>query len=216
MIMREPPALAAWLLKTFVTAPRGESLLGDLHEEYQAGRTCSWYWRETLLALLIAARRTGRDVLSRRAAHVFLVLAANSSLAVWLFTLSQQYRESCPAPPVLRSGSIALATCAAVIAAAIALALRRSSLLRLLRVTRSPVLLRLSVVVFAAIGFSGGAVTWAGTAFCSTNRTDCSSSYETTSCARRGGNSDGPHSHDPNRPNSVLARGPGGIHLSGR
>lgn len=217
MIMREPPSLAVWLLRRFVTAPRGESLLGDLFEEYQAGRTSGWYWRETLLALLIAGRRAGRDVLLRPAAHVFLVLSANSALAVWLFTLSQQYRQSCPPPPVLLSGSIALATSAGVIAAAIALALRRSSLLRHLRVTRSPVLLRLSVVVFAAIGFSSGAVTWAGTAFCSTNRTVCSSSsYEMTSCARRGGNSDGPHSHDPNRPNSVLARDPGGIHLPDR
>lgn len=216
MIMREPPSLAVWLLRRFVAAPRAESLMGDLFEEYQAGRTSGWYWRETLLALLIALRHAACEVLSRRLVHVCLALGANSAVAIWLFTLSQQYRQSCPAPPILLSGSIAFVTSAGIVAAAIALALRRSSLLRLLRVTRSPVLLRLSVVAFAAIGFSGGAVTWAGTAFCSTNRTVCPSSYEMTSCARRGGNSDGPHSHDPIRPNSVLARSPGGVHLSGR
>lgn len=216
MIMREPPRLAIWLLKRFVTAPRGESLLGDLFEEYQAGRTSGWYWREVLLALLLAGQRAGRDLVSRRAVHVVIVLGANSALAVWLFSLSQQYRQSCPAPPILPSGSMALATSAGVIAAAITLVLRRNSLLRLLRVTRSPVLLRLSVVAFAAIGFTGGAVTWAGTAFCSTNRAVCPSSYEMTSCARRDGNYDGPHSHDPDRPNSVLARSPGWIHLPGR
>lgn len=216
MMLREPPSLAVWLLSRFVTAPGSESLMGDLFEEYQAGRTPGWYWRETLLALLIAGRRAACDILSRRVVHVCLVLGANSAVAVWLFTLSQQYRQSCPAPPGLLSGSLALATSAGVVAAAIALALRPSSLLRFLRVTRSPVLLKLSVVAFAAIGFSGGAVTWAGTAFCSMNRAVCPSSYEMASCARRGGNSDGPHSHDPNRPNSVLARSPGGIHLSGR
>ncbi|HEV2270630.1 MAG TPA: hypothetical protein VGR92_14330 [Steroidobacteraceae bacterium] len=216
MSMREPPTLAAWLLKTFVTAPRAESLLGDLLEEYQAGRTSGWYWRETLLALLIVARRQARELLARRAVHVFLVLSANSALVVWLFTLAQQFRQLCPAPSILLSRSIPVATYAGVIAAAVALMLWRSSLPRLMRVSRSPALLRLSVVALAAIGFSGGAVTWAGTAFCSANRAVCPSSYETTSCARRGGNTDGPQPHHSNRPNSVLARSPGGVHLPGR
>src|SRR5579863_7921382 len=216
MTMREPPPLAAWLLQRFVTAPRGESLLGDLLEEYQAGRTAGWYWRETLLALVIAARRQARELLARRAVHVFLLLSANSALVVWLFTLSQQFRQRCPAPSILLSRSIPAATYAGVIAAAVALMLWRSSLPRLMRVTRSPALLRLSVVAFAAIGFSGGAVTWAGTAFCSANRTVCPSFYETTSCARRDGNTDGPQPDHPNRPNSVLARSPGGNHLPGR
>ena len=216
MIMREPPRLALWLLQRFVTAPGGESLLGDLFEEYQAGRSSGWYWRETLVALLITGQRAGRDLLAHRAVYVFIVLGANCALAVWCFTLSQQYRQTCPAPPILLSGSISLATSAGVIAAAIALVFRRSPLLRFLRVTRSPVLLRLSVVAFAAIGFTGGAVTWAGTAFCSANRAVCPISYEMTSCARPDGNYDGPHSHDPNRPNSVLARSPGWVHLPGR
>lgn len=206
MILREPPALAAWLLKRIVPAPRGESLLGDLFEEYQTGRTFGWYWRETLVALVIAARSRAGELLSRRAVQVFLLLGANSALAVWLFALSQEYRQRCPAPATVLSGSITLATCAGVIAAAMAL----------MRASRSPVLLRLSVVAFAAIGFSGGAVTWAGTALCSADPTVCPSSYAMTSCARPGGNSDGPQSHAPNRPDSVVARATGRIHLPGR
>lgn len=216
MTVRQPPPLAAWLVKRCVAAGRSDALLGDLFEEYQAGRSCGWYWRETLLALLIAVRCEAHELFSRRAVYILLVLGANSALAVWLFALTQQYRQRCPAPPVLLSGSITLATCAGIIAAAMALILRRSSLLRLMRVTRRPALLRLSVVGFAAIGFSGGAVTWAGTAFCSTSRTVCPFSYEMTSCALGRKNSDGPQSHLPNRPNSVLARNPAGVHLPDR
>jgi hypothetical protein len=188
--------------------------VGDLFEEYQTGRTVGWYWRETLVALLIAARRGVRDLIARRAAHVFLGLSINFALVVWLVTLSQQDRQRCPAPPLLLGGSITLATCVVVTAAA--LMVWRSSLLRLMRVTRNALLLRLSVVAFAAVGFGGGAVTWAGTAFCSAHQTVCPSSYEMTSCVRPDGNSDGPQSHHPNRPNSVLARNPSGIHLPGR
>ena len=214
MSTREPPRFAAWLLTTFVTTRRRESLLGDLFEEYQAGRTLAWYWRETLVALLIAALCEGRGLLSCRAAQVFLALSAYSAPLVWFFALSEQYRQRCPAPPVLLSGSIVLVTCTA---AAIAIACMLWQSPRLRPGVGRPRFLRLSVVAFAAIGFSGGAVTWAaGTTFCYPDRPACSSSYEMAACVPGGGNSNGRQSVSSNHPSSVLARGAGGIHLSGR
>lgn len=213
MTTREPPPFAAWLLTTFVTTRRGESLLGDLFEEYQTGRTPAWYWRETLVALLIAALCEGRSLLSRRTAQVFVALGAYSALPVWFFVLSEQYPH-CPAPPLLPSGSIVLVTCTA---AAIAIACMLWQSLRLRPGIGRPRLLRLSIVAFAAIGFSGGAVTWAaGTTFCSPDGPACSSSYEMASCVPGGGNSNGRQSVSSNHPSSVLARGAGGVHLSGR
>ena len=217
MTMREPPAIAAWLLKRFATARRSDSLLGDLFEEYQTGRSSGWYWRETFVALLIAAHRESRELFSHRATQVFLALLAPCALLAWLFALSEQYRQLCPTPSILPSGALVLATCAGLVAVATALVLWRSSLLRPLRVTRRPGLLRLSVVAFAAIGgFSGAAVTWAGTASCSTERLVCPSSSEMSSCVRHDGNPNGGESVSPNHPNSVLARRAGGADLRNR
>lgn len=214
MTAREPPPFAAWLLTTFVTTRRRDSLLGDLFEEYQTGRTPAWYWRETLVALLIAALCEGRSLLSRRAAQVFLAVSAYSALLIWCFVLSEQYRRRCPAPPFLPNGSIVLVTCTA---AAIAIACMLWQSPRLRPGIGRPRLLRLSVMAFAAIGLSGGAVTWAaGTTLCFRDRPACSSSYEMASCVPGGGNSNGRQSVSSNHPSSVLARAAGGIHLSGR
>ena len=70
MTMRQPPALAAWLLKQFVSGYRSESLSGDLFEEYQTGRTPGWYWREVIAALLVSVRCRARLLLSRYAAEI--------------------------------------------------------------------------------------------------------------------------------------------------
>jgi hypothetical protein len=166
MMMREPPSLAAWLLKRLVPSARSEPLLGDLFEEYQSGRTSGWYWRETIAALLVFTRHEARQLLSHRRTRVILRLAAEFVLLVWLIALSQSYRQLCPDPPILLNGSILLLAGAAFIEGLTALADWRSSLLRPDCLPRKPVFLRLSVALFAAIALSGGAVTWAGTTSC--------------------------------------------------
>jgi hypothetical protein len=55
MTPRRPPRFAAYLLQ--LLAPN-EPLQGDLDEEYQAGRSRMWYWRQTLHAL--SGLRPGR------------------------------------------------------------------------------------------------------------------------------------------------------------
>jgi hypothetical protein len=50
----QPPRLATRLLERF--APN-EPLAGDLHEEYRAGRSSLWYWRQALTAVAIARTR---------------------------------------------------------------------------------------------------------------------------------------------------------------
>jgi hypothetical protein len=166
MSMRQPPRLAAWLLRRVIAGARSEPLLGDLHEEYQTGRTRGWYWRETIVALLVFARRDALALFRHRGARLFLRLVAQFALLVWLIALSQSYRQRCPAPPVLLSASILVLACAAFAEAVASLMGWRSSLLRPGRLPRKPLVFRLSVVAFAAIGFSGGAVTWASTTSC--------------------------------------------------
>jgi hypothetical protein len=57
MIDREPPRMAAWLLKQWASPYRRESLVGDLLEMYRAGRGRTWYWRQVIAALILARTR---------------------------------------------------------------------------------------------------------------------------------------------------------------
>jgi hypothetical protein len=54
---RRSPIGANWLLERFGVT--NESLVGDLMEEYQSGRSAAWYWWQTLVAI---ARTAPRDV----------------------------------------------------------------------------------------------------------------------------------------------------------
>lgn len=60
MTQRTPPKLATWLLTRLCTARRAESLIGDLHEQFAAGRSEGWYWRQVLVALAQSARQAVR------------------------------------------------------------------------------------------------------------------------------------------------------------
>jgi hypothetical protein len=55
MMSRNPPRVADWLLARFASGPQRESLIGDLLEQYQRGRSASWYWRQTIGAIVIGA-----------------------------------------------------------------------------------------------------------------------------------------------------------------
>jgi hypothetical protein len=57
MINREPPRMAAWLLKQFASPYQRESLVADLLEMYRAGRSRRWYWRQVVTALILARAR---------------------------------------------------------------------------------------------------------------------------------------------------------------
>lgn len=51
MNLRKPPALATHLLGLSHCAKQNPSLIGDLLEEYQAGRSSAWYWRQIIRAI---------------------------------------------------------------------------------------------------------------------------------------------------------------------
>lgn len=52
MTALQPPPLATWLLRQFDSGARNEPLIGDMVEEYRAGRFSLWYWRQVLVAIL--------------------------------------------------------------------------------------------------------------------------------------------------------------------
>ncbi len=185
MTIRKVPALPTWLLHRFVSGNRREALLGDLFEEYQAGRTAGWYWRETLVALVVSIRRQARGLFSCRGTQSILALTAQALLFVWIVTTSEQYRQHCAALPALLSSPIIPTLFAGTVLIAIAVVVWLSPLRRHIRINARSRLVRLSVAAFAAIGLSGGALTWASTASCPMSVSFCSSSSGVKSCARR-------------------------------
>jgi hypothetical protein len=46
-----PPRVAHWLLERWASGPQRESLIGDILEQYQRGRSATWYWRQTISAI---------------------------------------------------------------------------------------------------------------------------------------------------------------------
>lgn len=62
----KPPRLATWLLDQFASVV-DTPLAGDLMESFQSGRSRAWYWRQVLLAIVIAFPRLLRKQRGRLA-----------------------------------------------------------------------------------------------------------------------------------------------------
>ena len=56
----DPPALATALLGLLIPPRTSAGLIGDLIEEYRNGRSRTWYWQQTIVALMRSALREGR------------------------------------------------------------------------------------------------------------------------------------------------------------
>jgi hypothetical protein len=112
MTTRRPPRLAVALLTRHV--PDSEALLGDLTEEFQAGRSSLWFWRQVFGAMAIAAINRPREVRPLR-----LVDEADRSLPL-KDRLAPRDRELRPinlsASPLGLVGGLGLVTMAVMVA----------------------------------------------------------------------------------------------------
>jgi hypothetical protein len=61
--------IPSWLLRSFGSGDRIESLLGDLIEEYRDGRSALWFWYQALCAIVVTFMSEARD-------HKLLMLRA--------------------------------------------------------------------------------------------------------------------------------------------
>lgn len=57
----DPPALATALLELLIPPRTSAGLIGDLVEEHRNGRSRTWYWQQTILALTMFAFREVRQ-----------------------------------------------------------------------------------------------------------------------------------------------------------
>src|SRR5436190_23901141 len=62
MKLTGPPRMATWILKQFGV---NAALVGDLAEEFRGQRSATWYWRQVVVAVLVA---TANDVTAHKVA----------------------------------------------------------------------------------------------------------------------------------------------------
>jgi hypothetical protein len=94
VIERMPPRLASWLLKQWGSPYHGESLAGDLFEQYQQGASRAWYWRQVAAALLIARGRFLRAMPWSAACRLLSRLVAETAAVLAVVVLVDQARRT--------------------------------------------------------------------------------------------------------------------------
>jgi hypothetical protein len=94
MKFRPTPPAATWFLKRFGPKPESETVMGDLYEQYQYGRSRSWYWQQVLAIVFLRFYRrmpealaSKAGVLREQAFPVLLVSALLFSIVVAPFRL---------------------------------------------------------------------------------------------------------------------------------
>src|SRR5271163_4974008 len=91
---RVPPALALWLLEHWGSPYHGESLAGDLIEQYQAGRSRGWCWKQVIAAILIARWRFMRAMPWTAAVRVLYRCLAEAAAVLALTIVVDRARRT--------------------------------------------------------------------------------------------------------------------------
>ena len=94
-MIRQPPALALWLLRHLGSRYRNESLEGDLFEQYQREASHSWYWQQAITAVTLAGANWVRTRLPKIVATSSLRFLTEAAALLGALVLTQQYRQAC-------------------------------------------------------------------------------------------------------------------------
>jgi hypothetical protein len=86
-----PPSLATRLLEALVPPRTSEALLGDLIEQYQGGRSRTWYWQQVILALVISAAREVRTRKLQAVSAVVVGYVTGASLFYFTTSLAARF-----------------------------------------------------------------------------------------------------------------------------
>jgi hypothetical protein len=158
MIERDPPALALWLLKSCGSAYHGESLAGDLIEQYGEGRSRAWLWRQVAVAIVAGRLRFLRRIpWTTACAMLSRILAEVAAVLALTLIVDQARRTHSFGQMMTRSfvGAIAALSVMAIVAFLVSIRTHRR------RQTHAAV--NALMLVFGVIALGLGTITWADT-----------------------------------------------------
>jgi hypothetical protein len=158
MIERVPPALASWLLEHWGSPYHGESLAGDLIEQYQEGRSRSWYWKQVIAAISIARWRFIRAMPWATAARVLCRWLAETVAVLVLTIIVDRARRVHSLAEMMNLTFIGILVALGAVALIGFLASNRTDT----RKQRHAVLKAL-MLTFGVIALGVGTLTWADT-----------------------------------------------------
>ena len=81
-----PPRIARWLLSQFGCSPNNAAIVGDLDEQYRAGRPAGWYNKQAFLAFLNGWHDAVRG-------HAFMTVSVLVLSAVHLVALTAVFLD---------------------------------------------------------------------------------------------------------------------------
>jgi hypothetical protein len=158
MIERVPPKLALWFLEHWGSPYHGESLAGDLIEQYQAGRSKAWCWKQVALAILVARRQYFRALPWTSAAKLLSRLLAELAAVLALAVIMDQARRTHSLAQMLTQTFVGtVSVLIAMALAAFLVSIRRD------KRKRTHAAVNALMLVFGAIALGLGTLTWADT-----------------------------------------------------
>jgi hypothetical protein len=154
MSERVPPKLASWLLKRCGFRFHGESLEGDLFEQYQEGRSRVWYWEQVTVAMWIAGGRFLRTLPWTGTARLLSRGLVEVSAGLAILTVADRARRTSSLAQMMSPTFV----CTVTVLIAVAVV---GVLLGLTAKRRQGRGISAMMLAFGAVALSAGALTWA-------------------------------------------------------
>jgi hypothetical protein len=153
MNKRSPPRLATWILMHFASDYRRDSLVGDLIEQYECGRTRAWYWKQVAVAFGVA----GAKALLSAAGPMFRVTAESLAVAG---LVSLAYKTRRLDAPIAFVTPTLIATIA-LLCLVVSVCFPTSTVYAPSRTIKAAI--KRLLVACAVVSLSAATLTWAGT-----------------------------------------------------
>jgi hypothetical protein len=156
MLKHTPPRFATWLLGRFGSSTHGESLAGDLIEQYQKERSRTWYWKQVLAAVLIARARFLGSLPWMAAGRLFSRLLAETAAVLTVCVAADEMRRGHGLAQAMDHRFIGTLTVLMAVAACAFAASRRGS-----NRIQGRAAVNALILAFGVIALGAGTLTWA-------------------------------------------------------
>ena len=157
MSERLPPKLASWLLKRCGSSFHGESLEGDLFEQYQEGRNRAWYWGQVTAVMWIAGGRFLRTLPWTGTARLLSRGLVEVSAVLTVLTIADRARRTSSLAQMMSPTFVCTLSVLIAVAAV-------GAVLGLTAKRRQGRGIGALMLAFGAVALSAGALTWANVA----------------------------------------------------